>query len=345
MFICDFTSLKNMRSWKTIALIVVCLVIVTWSFVLFTQQTASEPPVQMVMGPFSAHYLVTYALENDLLKPHCDIETKIEYTLNFNELMMTGSGDMGEMSTAAFAIAYEKDIPLKATNIFVTHHGLERGDGVAMLFTRKESDIEKPEDLVGKRVGVPGLKTTTTTIFLEMLRREYGIEEDKLKLIDKPLPTLPRLLDKGDIDVALMFGEVSVKTFYSDKYKLVWNVDETFKQEYGEYPPASLLVARSDFLEKHEDQAKRVVAALRQSKSYGESKEHIDEIFRWYAEKFGGDVDIYKKAYCNHYSIPISPITDENKGAVMAVFEFAKARGLITKVPEPEVVFASIYSN
>jgi ABC-type nitrate/sulfonate/bicarbonate transport system substrate-binding protein len=331
-----------MKSWKTIALIVGCLVIVTWSFVLFTQRTASEPPVQMVMGPFSAHYIVTYALENDLLKPHCDIETKIEYSLNFNEHMMTGSGDMGEMSTAAFAIAYEKDIPLKATHIFVMHQGMERADGVAMVFARKESDIEKPEDLVGKKVGVPGLKTTTATIFLEMLRREYGVEEDELKLIDKPLTTLPGLLEKGDIDVALMFGEVSVKSFYSDKYKLVWNVDETFKQEYGVYPPASLLVARSDFLEKHEDRARKVVATLRQSKSYGETEEHMDEILRWYADKFGGELDIYKKAYCYHYCIPISPITDENKGAVMAVFEFVKARGLITKVPEPEEVFASI---
>jgi ABC-type nitrate/sulfonate/bicarbonate transport system substrate-binding protein len=206
-----------------------------------------------------------------------------------------------------------------------------------MIFTRKESDINASEDLAGKKVGVPGLKTTTTTIFLEMLKREYGIGVDDLELIDKALPTLPTLLDRGDIDAALMLGDVSVKTYYSDKYKRVWNVDEAFKRKYDEYPSVSLLVVRSDFYEKHKDRAEAVVDALMQSKSYGE--EHIDEICRRYAEKFGGDADYYKNAYYNHYSIFLSPITDENEDAVMTVFEFTKTRGLIIEIPPSEDVF------
>jgi ABC-type nitrate/sulfonate/bicarbonate transport system substrate-binding protein len=289
------------------------------------------------MGPYFSHYVLTYALDNELVKPETEIE--IECTPNFNEHMMAAGGDMGEMSTAAFAIAYEKGIPLKATNVFVVHHGLEKGEGVAMVFTSKNSSITTPGDLVGKRVGVPGLKTTTTTIFLEMLKKEYGIGEDELELIAKAPPTLPTLLDKGDIDAALMLGDVSVKTYYSDKYKVVWNVDEAFKRNYGEYPPASLLVVSSDFLENHRDRTELTVDALRQSKSYGEA--HIDEICNWYANKFGGDAEYYKNAYYNHYSIYLSPITDENKMAVMAVFEFTKARGLITEVP-PEEAFATI---
>jgi ABC-type nitrate/sulfonate/bicarbonate transport system substrate-binding protein len=197
-----------------------------------------------------------------------------------------------------------------------------------------------PEDLVGKKVGVPGLKTTTTTIFLEMLKRKYGIEEEELILIDKAPPMLPTLLDKGDIDSALMLGDVSIKTYYINKYKEVWNLDEAFRQEYGEYTPASLLVVNTVFFEKHKDLIEDAIDALIQSKSYGE--EHIDEICEWYANKFGGDADYYKKAYCNHYSITLSPITDENRKAVMTIFEFTKDRGIITEVPEPENAFVSI---
>jgi ABC-type nitrate/sulfonate/bicarbonate transport system substrate-binding protein len=327
-----------MISGKKVVLIVVCLVIIAGGIALFMHRTAPEPPVRLVMGPFFAHYVPSYPLENGLVKAQTEIE--IEHSLNFNEHMMAGGGDIGEMSTAAFAIAYEKGIPLRVLCIYVSHHGLQSGDGVAMVFTRKDSDINTPADLAGKKVGVPGLKTTTTTIFLEMLKREYGIGEDDLVLVDKELPILPTLVDSGDIDATLMYGDVSVQTYYSDKYKLVWNVDKAFKQKYGEYTPASLLVVNAEFLEKHRDRTEAVIDALNQSKSYGE--EHIDEISSWYAATFGGDADYYKTAYYNHYAVYLSPITDENKEAVMTVFEFAKAQGLITEVPDSANAFVSI---
>ena len=323
---------------KKVVLIVVCLVIIAGGIALFMQRLAPEPPVRLVMGPFFGHYILSYPLENGLVKPQTEIE--IEQSLNFNEHMMAGGGDIGEMSTAAFAIAYEKGIPLKTVCICFTHHGLQSGDGVAMVFTRKDSAINTPADLAGKKVGVPGLKTTTTTIFLEMLKREYGIGEDDLVLVDKALPTLPTLVDSGDIDATLMYGDISVQTYYSDKYKLVWNVDKAFKERYGDYTPASLIVVNTEFFEEHRDRAEAVLDDLKQSKSYGE--EHLDEIASWYAAKFGGDADYYKTAYYNHYSVSLAPITDENREAVMTVFEFAKAQGLITEVPDPANAFVSI---
>lgn len=325
-------------SVKKVLLIVVCLVIIGTSFALLMQQPESQGPVRVVMGPFFAHYILCYPLDHEFVKPTIGVE--IEKTLNFNEHLMAGGGDMGEMSTAAFAIAYDKGIPLKTVRIFVSHHGLESGEGVARVFARNESDIHMPEDLVGKKVGVPGLKTTTTTIFLEMLKRKYGIEEEELELIDKTPPMLPTLLDKGDIDAALMLGDVSVKTYYSNKYRDVWNVDEAFKQEYGEYPPASLLVVNAEFFEKHKDRAEDAIDTLIQSKSYGEA--HIEEICEWYAKKFGGDAEYYKNAYYNHYAIFLTPITDENREAVMTIFEFTKDRGIITEVPDPANAFVSI---
>jgi len=325
-------------SVKKVLLIVVCLVIIGTSFALLMQQPESQGPVRVVMGPFFAHYILAYPLENEFVKP--EIELELDKTLSFNEHLMAGSGDIGEMSTAAFAIAYDKGIPLKAVCIYATHHGLESAEGVARVFTKNGSGIKTPGDLVGKKVGVPGLKTTTTTIFLEMLKRKYGIEEKELILIDKAPPMLPTLLDKGDIDASLMLGDVSVKTYYSNKYKEVWNLDEAFRQEYGEYTPASLLVVNADFFEKHKDLVEDAIEALIQSKSSGEA--HIEEICEWYADKFGGDAEYYKKAYSNHYSITLTPITDENREAVMTIFEFTKDRGIITEVPDPADAFVSI---
>ncbi|MBN1761751.1 MAG: ABC transporter substrate-binding protein [Methanomicrobia archaeon] len=323
---------------RRLILLAVVLVIVAGGIGIFIQNPEPQPPVRIVTGPFFAHQILTYPLENELVKPQTEVV--IENTVNHNEHMMAGGGDIGEMSTAAFAIAYEKGIPLKAAYIYISHHGLNSGEGVARVYARKDSDIFTPEDLKGKKVGVPGLKTTSTTIFLEMLRREYGISEEDIELVDKAPPLLPTLLDSGDIDASLMLGDVSVKTYYSDKYRVIWNVDEAFKDEYGEYTPASLLVVNSDFFETHQDQAEAVINDLIQSKAYGEA--HMDEICAWYAEEFGGTADYYKTAYCNHYSVSLTPITDQNKGAAMAIFEFTKARGIIAEVPDPEDAFVSI---
>lgn len=323
----------EMISRKKLALIGICLAVVAVGSALYTQFTA-PPKIEVVVGPFSAQYIVTYALENGIVESP---PVEIKHTLNFNKYMMTGRGDIGEISTAAFAIAYEKGIPLKVACIFASTCQ-EMGD--ALVFVKNNSDIDGPKDLKGKKVGVPGLKTTTTTIFLEMLKSEYGVTEKDLDLVDKPLPELSALLDRGDIDAALMFGEPSVKAYYSGKYKVIWDVNMAFKQKYGESPPASLIVVRSGYLEEHEDRAKAVIESLRESKSYGE--EHVDEILERYAGEHGGDVETYKKFHENYYRLRLDPLTDEDKEVIMTVFEFTKDRGLVTKVPNPDKVFVTL---
>ena len=46
------------------------------------------------------------------------------------------------------------------------------------------SSINSPQDLVGKKVGVPDLTSSGTSAFLALLKKDYGIDQSQLTLVN-----------------------------------------------------------------------------------------------------------------------------------------------------------------
>lgn len=69
------------------------------------------------------------------------------------------------------------------------------------LVTRAGVTVTKPEDLIGKRVGVPGLNQALD-LNIKKWMLDHGIALDRYTTVEAPLPQLGDMLKSGQIDAA-----------------------------------------------------------------------------------------------------------------------------------------------
>jgi len=67
------------------------------------------------------------------------------------------------------------------------------------LVARFGSDIKTPKDVVGKRVGVPGLNGFLHVMFRRYLKLQ-GVDDSGVKYVEVPFPRFPDALKSGNID-------------------------------------------------------------------------------------------------------------------------------------------------
>jgi ABC-type nitrate/sulfonate/bicarbonate transport system substrate-binding protein len=301
--------------------------------------STSKPVVKIVMASYFGSWLCTQGISNgDITSDNVDIV--IDYSLSFDDQMMAGNYSIGAMNTAAFAIAGEKGLhKLKALGVYLAHTGTDSTNGVAVVYVNKGSSIQSPENLIGKKVGVPGLNSGITSTFLGLMKTLYDIDESQSVLVDGDPPQLLEFLRRGDIDATLVLGDLSVKAYTSEDFDILFNVDKTFESQYNTYNPASFLTVRADYLEDNPELVKEIFDLLKESCEYGEL--HLEELAQAYVSEFGGSTDFYVDAYSKHYSVTFDSIEGELEDSVMAIFGFVKDRGIISSIPQPDELFVT----
>jgi hypothetical protein len=120
-------------------------------------------------------------------------------------------------------------------------------------------------------------------------------------------------------------------------YKVIWNLDKTYIQEYGAPFAASLVVVNSEFQSKNAAAVRAAYDLLKQSNAYGE--EHLAELAPKYAAQYGQTADFYIMVYNEHSQVNMNLIEGKTKDSLMTVFQFVMDRGVISSLPDPKVVF------
>jgi ABC-type nitrate/sulfonate/bicarbonate transport system substrate-binding protein len=315
-----------------------CLMLVMASTMACSSSSPkTKVPVKVVMVPYFGTWMNNYAVMNGLVTSD-KVDVTIDLTTSNDAQLLAGAYPIGAMSITGFATATEKsNIAFQAMGIYLADTGFDSGLGVDIVYTKADSKLTSPRDLIGKKVGVPGLQTAAAGTFLGLLKSVYGISETQMTLVDSPAPQLITLLTKGDLDAALLLADPSVQTFYNPSFRALWNVDQAFEHTYGTYNPATFLVVQTDYLKNNRDVVKAVYDLLKQSGQYG--KEHLAELSLKYVAEKGGSADLYQTACKDHYSVTFDPVEGQLQASVMAIFGFVKDRGIISKLPDPATVF------
>lgn len=286
-----------------------------------------------MFAPFVAH-VITYAYLRGYVQGPEGVELEVVPTLKFNDYLMAGEAKLGEMSTAAFAIARERGVPLKILSAAVVQG---RDMGNALLFVKRGSDLRSPADLGGRRVAVHDLKATTTAIFLSLLREEHGLGPEDVLLVVTPLPQMPELLSRGDVDAALAFEVVAARMYLeSDKYALLWDVSEAFRSRYGGYPVVSVIVAHEDLLRSEPSAVEAALSALRRSLAWGEG--HLDELASSWAKEYGGSRELFM-ACLSQFRVELE-LSEAHVNSIAAIFRLLEEQGFVRRAPTLSEAFA-----
>jgi ABC-type nitrate/sulfonate/bicarbonate transport system substrate-binding protein len=297
----------------------------------------TKTTINVAMANFFNSWLTSYAIREKIVTSD-RVDVNITLATDYETQILAGKFPMGAMATATFGVAYEtSEIKFKGISTYIVHQGAQKQEGVNILYTRAESGIKSPAELVGKKVGVPDLTSSATSVFLGMLKQEYGISEDQLVLVNKQNPLLLELLRKGEIDAAMLGGNVSVQAFVDPGFKVLWNVDKDFRAKYGDYFFPSILIVEQSYLNDNPEVVKSVYSLLLESNEYGE--QHLDELAAKYAAEYGQTADFYKLVFNEHSRTKMVHIEGKTRDTLITVFSLVKERGIISSVPDPAKVF------
>jgi 4,5-dihydroxyphthalate decarboxylase len=194
----------------------------------------------------------------------------------FWRMMRHQEFDVSELSLSSYLIAKDQGYPnFTAIPVFVSRFFRHSG-----VYINAHSGIEKPEDLRGKRVGIPEYQLTACLWIRGILQSEYGVgateiswymggeetpgREEKVALnlpadikIQPigPEQTLNKMIESGEIDAMIaprapscfLQGSPNVRRLFPD-YD---SVEKEYYKKTGIFPIMHVVVIKDAILEQH----------------------------------------------------------------------------------------------
>src|SRR5262245_43683828 len=127
-----------------------------------------------------------------------------------------GAAEFGSPDAGDVIFAREKGVPIKS----ITLPG--RNTGIAFM-SLKETNITRPEDLVGKKVGVQ--RASGTWVGFQALMAKYGVDVEKLEKIEASFGLEVLLLKKVDIRPVMIFNEYVLAVHKGIPVNVMWLPD------------------------------------------------------------------------------------------------------------------------
>jgi NitT/TauT family transport system substrate-binding protein len=184
--------------------------------VFYLATPAIAEPAKVAIGyPPATDFLAVYvAKEKGFFDKH-NIDatpTKLPVVTNIPSAVVSGSIQIGMTTVPVLLQAVDGglDFVLIAG---AAHH--TKASPFISLMARKDVKIEKPADIAGKKVGVPGINSVIDVVFRKWLINNK-VPVDQVKIIEAPLPQLPDLLKGGTLDLVAIVDPMRTRIIAGD---------------------------------------------------------------------------------------------------------------------------------
>ena len=161
------------------------------------------------------------------------------------------------------------------------------GRGVTVdVIVPAASPIKSIAELKGKKVGTfAGAAGTATVLFRVVASKFHGFDPGKTGDLQFAGPgLLPALLDKGEIDAAVMFDPLAAKLIGSGKYRSIGNLADAYKAGTGDDFLWIGYSTNDDFMRSQPEALKNFTRAWLEAVDYVKSH---PAVFEAYGKKYG----------------------------------------------------------
>jgi sulfonate transport system substrate-binding protein len=250
-------------------------------------------------------------LEQDLASDRISVEwTQSLGSNKALELLNSKSIDFGSTAGAAALIGKANGNPIKAIYVY------SRPEWTALV-VRKDSPIQKVEDLKGKKVAVT--RGTDPHIFLLRALHEAGLSEKDIQMVVLQHPEGRMALEKGDVDAWAGLDPMMAQTEIQQGSRLFYrNVNFN---SYG------VLDVREEFAQQQPEYVKRVLVAYEKARLWAiQNPEEFRHLFAATAKL--DDAVITK--ILQHTDLSNSAIGDDQKKVIAASGDVLKQNNVIS---------------
>jgi NitT/TauT family transport system substrate-binding protein len=170
---------------------------------LCLSSVAFANPVKVNIGyATAADYLPAFVSQENGCFAANGIEaqfTRIPVTTNIPAALIADTLQIGANTATLFLPAVENGLDLVA---IAGGTQLLKGNETLSLVTSKQLTVKSGADVVGKRIGVPGINSVADVVFRKWLKNE-GVDPSKVKIVETPFPQMKDLIKAGTIDGAI----------------------------------------------------------------------------------------------------------------------------------------------
>lgn len=268
--------------------------------------------------------------------------------------------DLCEMSLSSYVLTLDSDDPpFVALPVFPSRYFRHQ-----TMFVNTGSGIGRPEDLKGKRVGVPEYQITAGVWQRGMLQERYGVHPRDMTFhaggVQQPgrseklalsLPndvsvtpiredqTLSQMLAEGEID-ALFSASVPPSFYESSQVERLFPEYKNAEQEYfrdtGIFPIMHLVVLKRDVYEKHRWLGRSLMKAFEEALQLAKEdlmyRSSLKTMLPWLADHVEETRRVMGDDYW-HYGI------ERNRETLETFLRYSHEQGLAQRRWRPEEIF------
>jgi 4,5-dihydroxyphthalate decarboxylase len=270
--------------------------------------------------------------------------------------------DAAECSMSSYLMARDRGSPrLIAIPVFPSRFFRH-----SFIFINADAGIEAPQDLVGKRVGVPEYQITAAVWIRGILQHDYGVQPNKLKWFTGgaedpgreeklrpdlgqdiaiewigPNRTLSTMLEQGELDALISAHIPSPFVRRSPKVKRLFPNFRQVEQDYYRrtkiFPIMHTVVLREELYEKHPWLAQSFCKAFAESKRICEESLYKYSALKYMLAWSFADIEEQKELFGDEFwPYGLEP----NRHVLQTLIQYSHEQGLIKKPVDLKSLFA-----
>ena len=280
-----------------------------------------------------AYDAVTWAMTNG--KVTSDLITVEARGLAIPQLIQaTSAKQFDVIMTAVIALppAAARGLELRIMSTALQQAAAGEGAGV---WVKKDSAIQRPQELKGKALGSYGLRSTGYTQVRLALIYKYGLnaalEGGDLKQLEIQAPNLPAALAAGQIDAATLIHSQAFRALKSGEFRPIAETGRDNIEIYGMRFISALNVAYPERLAQRPDAFREFNRMFRDSVRYALA--HRDEVFGAVGAQNNLSPEFFTWWFEKSSDVPAT-FEESHALAIMKLYELSREIGMIQNFPD-----------
>jgi len=304
-------------------------------------------------------YEIVRPLKEGIVKPDgidLVVLTGMDSTTRHWRFLRNGDFDMAETSASSYVVARDYGFPINALPVFL-HRRFRHG----FVYINTSKGIEKPSDLIGRKVGIKSFLVTAGHWMRGILEHHYGVPHKSIDWyaeLDEDVEFTPpsdlkltRLPDDKSVETMLAEGELDA-LIHSSLIKPLVNGDprvarlfpdyRTEEQEYfretGIFPIMHVLGIKNEVVEKYPWVAVNMYNAFNEAKAIAMKRMENPRIvpLAWYREAWEEQEAILGTDPWEY------GLSDRNRHTLETLAGYSYEQGLIRKPASIEDLFLDV---
>ncbi len=285
--------------------------------------------------------------------------TEMDSAARHWRFLRNGEFDLAEFSCSSYLAAFDRGLPVRAIPVFL-HRRFRHG----FVFINAHKGIEKPTDLIGRKVGTKTLLTTATLWLRGILEHEYGVPhksiawfaelDEDVDFTPPPDLKLTRLPNAKSVETMLAEGELDavvhsslIKPFMNRDPRVArlfpnYKAEEiAYYRKTGIFPIMHVFAIRQDVIDKYPWVPMNVFNAFDRAKAMAMRRMENPRIvpLAWYREAWEEQEALLGPDPWEY------GLTERNRKTLETLISYSHEQGLIGRRIPVDELFLNVSSG